>query len=81
MANAADILTAAFLAEVCTLARDYGVTHADDEIREAARGYVKSGAAGGGNAFGMQGTAVAFCVDMVRQASAAAPGGHGNPQS
>jgi hypothetical protein len=37
----------------------------DAQIREAAWGYMHSGADDGGNRFGLEGTIVALCVDAI----------------
>lgn len=37
----------------------------DSEIREAAFGYMQSGADGGHNRWGLMGTHIALCVDEV----------------
>lgn len=42
-----------------------GVTLTDEEIREAAFGYMTHGADGGGNRYGILGTVVALNVDKV----------------
>lgn len=51
--------------QLVKMARLEGVSLTKEQIREAAWGYMHSGADGGGNRFGLQGTVVALCVDRV----------------
>lgn len=50
------------------LCQEDGVALSEDEVREAAEGYMDRGSEGGGNQWGLQGTVVALNVDKVARA-------------
>jgi hypothetical protein len=51
--------------ELIERCRADGVGLSEQEIRDAAWGYMRHGAAGGGNKHGLRGTVVALNVDKV----------------
>lgn len=53
--------------ELVSRCRADGLNLSEDEIRQAAMGYMTHGSDGGGNRFGLTGTVVAFNVDAVQR--------------
>jgi hypothetical protein len=54
-------------AELLSMCRRDGISLNEDEIREAAFGYMHLGSDGGGNRWGLLGTAVALNVDKLQR--------------